>query len=429
MLASLLLIAFVAFIVFIRMLNREDVFIFPNDRDSITAERADTENNAFYALVEAMSLLPNKPTVAPFLIPGQKNSTPPFVAQPNSISHTLGIALAEDDPKFLQFLRDAEAAIEAAKSALDRPFFRLQYPLGIRHGGIHLPPNPQFSVLYATWLAHANVQIRFWDERDAGVESLNQLAQIQRMMTDEPLKLYYGWETREFSIDYYKIIQTLARNTTDRETLDALDGMLRDQPVPHQDMVAVLDAHLRAIDDTYMTPTILDSHDIEYRAGLEEQISLIQFQNVAEFFIQELDELKTLAPKTIPEYEPWLISADWAAVPWVDYLDSHCTLTLFDGLARAHRLNGLQVATRITVLLEKYNLDHAAYPEALEALTPDYVKSVPISPATGQPFEYSADGNFYNLSDIELNSYGYRGRVQSVDRYHYVKAANFDEEQ
>lgn len=427
-LVAFLLCGFVTLIISIRFLNRQDVIILPDQREVIATERANTENNAFYALIQATSLLPRKPALNRFAIPGQPEPREPFDPQPNSVSQILGIELPEDDPEFLQFLRDAEPAIEAAKKSLERPYFRLQYPVGIRYGGLHHPPNPKFSVLFSTWLAHTNAQIRFWGEEDAAIDSLNQLAQIQRMMTDEPLKLYYGWEVREFNIDYYKIIQSLVRNTTDRATLDALDVMLRDQPLPYEDMVTVLEAHLRAIDDTYLLPTILDSHNIEYQFGLEDQIKMIMFQNAAEFFISQLDELRELAPKTIPEYEPWFIHSGWSDVPWTDYVDAQCTITLFDGLTRAHRLNGLQVATRITVLLEKYKLDHAEYPETLDALTPDYVESLPISPAAGKSFEYSREQDFYNLSDIELNYYGYSGGIQSTVQHHYVKAANFDDE-
>lgn len=409
-------------IVVVNLSNRPDILVFPDDREQIAAERANQTENAYYVLEEAVALLPSKPTVVPKVTPGE----PTFEPGPNSISRLLGLRLAENDPLFVQFLRDSDLAIATAKEALERPYFRMQYPLALRNGGMYFPPNRPFTMLFGVWLARANAQIHSPDEREEGMQSLQDLSAVLRMMTVEPLHLYYGWEARPFTINFYNTLQDSILGSDDRDSLKALEQTLRDTPLPHQDLVAVLDAHLRALDDTYLSPTILQSMDIEREFDLEDQINLIQLQNVAEFFVEELDTLRDLAPKPIPEYHAWLASSGYAEVPWADYMDAHNTLTTFNALYGAHQLNGLHVVTRLAALLELYRIDHGEYPAELSALVPDYIDTIPSSPATAEPFQYERSSDFYILRDIPVHYFDYRGRAREAKSHSYVKVSQFE---
>jgi hypothetical protein len=45
-------------------------------------------------------------------------------------------------------------------------------------------------------------------------------------------------------------------------------------------------------------------------------------------------------------------------------------------------------STEVILAMAEYRLDHAAWPETLDQLVPDYLDAVPINPLTGEPFEY-----------------------------------------
>ena len=47
-------------------------------------------------------------------------------------------------------------------------------------------------------------------------------------------------------------------------------------------------------------------------------------------------------------------------------------------------------STEVILAMAEYRLDHAAWPETLDQLVPDYLDAIPINPVTGDPFEYDA---------------------------------------
>ncbi|GEM_PF-5464991 len=53
---------------------------------------------------------------------------------------------------------------------------------------------------------------------------------------------------------------------------------------------------------------------------------------------------------------------------------------------------------RLRLALEIYKNRNGAYPEKLEALSPQILKELPISEMTGKPFEYSKDKDVYRIS-------------------------------
>jgi len=53
--------------------------------------------------------------------------------------------------------------------------------------------------------------------------------------------------------------------------------------------------------------------------------------------------------------------------------------------------------------LKLYHLDHAAFPESLDALVPDYLPSIPPDELTGQPWMYRREGEGFILYSIGAN--------------------------
>ena len=59
--------------------------------------------------------------------------------------------------------------------------------------------------------------------------------------------------------------------------------------------------------------------------------------------------------------------------------------------------------TRLAVALAGYRADRGQYPEKLDDLTPDYVKSVPPDPFTDQPLIYRVTADGYLLYSVGRN--------------------------
>ncbi len=57
-------------------------------------------------------------------------------------------------------------------------------------------------------------------------------------------------------------------------------------------------------------------------------------------------------------------------------------------------------ALRLDVALRRYRLDHAAYPEDLGALVPDYIEELPVDPYSGGQFHYRRAGDGWSLHAV-----------------------------
>jgi hypothetical protein len=73
----------------------------------------------------------------------------------------------------------------------------------------------------------------------------------------------------------------------------------------------------------------------------------------------------------------------------------------FPGLERAmeacDQFNSAMGATQLAVALRRFKTDQGSFPDALSALVPAYMASVPIDPFTGQPPVYSREGAGFQL--------------------------------
>jgi hypothetical protein len=70
---------------------------------------------------------------------------------------------------------------------------------------------------------------------------------------------------------------------------------------------------------------------------------------------------------------------------------------------------------QIGLALAAYRDDHGTFPATLDALAPDYLKSVPVDPFTDQAFCYRRDGAGYVLYSAGFNGKDDDGRSRSDD--------------
>jgi len=67
----------------------------------------------------------------------------------------------------------------------------------------------------------------------------------------------------------------------------------------------------------------------------------------------------------------------------------------------------------IATALELYNADNESYPEKLDALSPDYMDSVPEADLWGKEYEYTPSGE--TIQAYELRSCGIDGKAGTKD--------------
>ena len=83
--------------------------------------------------------------------------------------------------------------------------------------------------------------------------------------------------------------------------------------------------------------------------------------------------------------------------PWFySQLTTALAPALIKAGAKVDRLLTISRMAEIACGLERYRLAHQAYPESLDALIPDLLKSLPLDPCTAKPFQYQRvpDGSF-----------------------------------
>jgi hypothetical protein len=116
-------------------------------------------------------------------------------------------------------------------------------------------------------------------------------------------------------------------------------------------------------------------------------------------------------PRPRPEWEP--PKPSWSPI------DKFANLSL-PGLARTVQtgdeyMSGLG-ACEIAVALRRYRLDHASYPDGLEALTPAYLDKLPINPHTGKVPVYARAGDGFTLKAPRDQRYQPRLQDWKIDR-------------
>lgn len=72
---------------------------------------------------------------------------------------------------------------------------------------------------------------------------------------------------------------------------------------------------------------------------------------------------------------------------------------------------------RTSVALAEHRLKHGSYPDSLQALTPDFLPSLPTDPFSGQPLHYQRHGSSYLLYSVGDNGIDEQGRQDKDDMH------------
>lgn len=347
---------------------------------------------------------------------------------PNSMGLLNSIARPDDDPEFLQYLKDSKPALDLALTALEKDYFLYPYAVVTPHRAFNIPTPVNPGHLFSAWFAYGNAQVHYWDEADQSIETFDNLFKVIKLHLEEhdDLNTRGDYWTRNKEL-YYKSLLHIIRNTSDTALIDNIETMLEAQPVLYDDMQRVLHNELRILDETLLAPETMLALGLEVNLRIEDRIQIIQLQNVTNFMRDQLPALEELVEKPVTEYEQWLKTSDWHKVPYTSYLDGYFTQSLMFTLHNAQKTNAMRTATLLAIPIERYKKDTGAYPNTLNALIPDYLDTIPLSPATNTPFQYDYDGNAqsYSLTDINIPRYGYDGNGSGVYRFDYITEKDF----
>lgn len=421
MILGLMLLGFIVLIIAATFLNREPVLLYPDDRDRIAAERADREHNAYYILEQAQQGLPELPE--PRLESEYSGEQLRVMNQSYSTSSILGVRMPLDDSRMLRYLEHAREAITLAHNAKDRPYFR--YPIPSTSGSINaqLPRNAPLNAICTNWFVYAAAQIRYLDEIDAGIQSLDDLWTVLSTFRTEPfMGSHYPNGTMHIVV-YFRSLHHLIRQIDNRDVLKKIDNMIRNHSPVHTDFRPILEAHMRLLDDAALAPKLCKEFGVKARLSIADHFRLFQFQQTSKYIIDNRHHYEEIIHLPLTSYENKLTSFAWYRAPYAGDIDSAVTKSLIYDLTTAHTANGMQPATRIVIALQRYHLDHNRYPERLDLLLPDYMDAIPGTPATteGVLYEVADDNQSYVLEDDGLPEFDHNGRIFSYDSVKYVR--------
>lgn len=348
----------------------------------------------------------------------------PFFPGQSSMGRMIGISLPDDHPDLHQFLRDSKPAFDHAATILDKEHYLPPYPPISYRRRADVPSPIRTNILFGTWLAYATAQIRYWNEPEQAVETLDTLYKVTKLARKNTISLY---ETTVEWSPYYKRIQSLIRESGDTTLINNIEKMLQEQPIPNEDMQKVLHHSLVLLDEALMLHEIAGLYGTAFEPDFDDHIHQIQLQNTVHYIRQELSDLQNLADQPPAQFQEWMKTTDWDTVFLARYVDNQIMMNISANHFRAHTDNAMHQATLLTINIERYKKDTGHYPDTLDDLIPDYLSEIPDSPATQKPYVYQKQQDLYLLSGQPIPQFRWDGKTTHHVTNRYVKPKDFPE--
>jgi len=355
----------------------------------LVAKRLDRENNAYYALVDAVALLPPAPPELGY-VKDETGSESEFKLAPGSVGELLSISRPDDDPLLLEYIDKSKPAVERARKALQKPFFTLP-PLDWDSESSKNAGRQDWETMFSLRGLCGLLILDAWAQPcspDPSADACLRLQQAIRFLTDQlSERLVIPLLPSPFAT---RIIRQ-ACPEHQRAFMQWLKEV-RDGWQPPRDRVELALSSIMK----YKPPSDPQPHLTRAWWGIpkkvEDQLSSLRqklfvsrhadlFREAAKLtqhqFAQQRDKFKIL------EQMP----------AWPHSLQLHAYSIYTNSIFFA-TVDGLRIATA----LEMYRHDHGTYPDLLDSLAPNYLPHVPQSPYDGQQFEYQREGDDYALS-------------------------------
>jgi len=340
-------------------------------------------DNAWFALRElANGLPPTPPPGRPGILMDQRGSQDAAF-----IATRLAIRLPDDDPKVLEYLEATRPAAEAMPGILDtQPFY--WPPLeSVQANRENIAAFETLSRLLCGHALHAAKESR---PEDAVRFALAALRLGMFVTCDGPLE--NALKGCELTSDAAVTAMSLPWGAYPSELgRTFLAGMkeLSSKPI---DLSAAIDWELRLVEAGFYTTSNPSQPD-----GLSGNL---QDAALRRFLRKHAKALREAATISYAELPGWSSRHERARM-----IEQKALPTRFTSLAAEAVQRRTLAATQVegllaVVALELYRHAQGAYPETLEALTPDYAEAVPMDAYAAEPFRYSLKDGAYQMYSV-----------------------------
>ena len=404
----------------------------PPEPPELVAKRFAPEN-AYSTVVEALSLLPQRPQ--PLKVPKKKDARflQDYQAEPGSLAWLAGVSRPDDDPEFLAYIEACKPALAKAREALQRPYFLVPIdwanppPLDTQ-----MDPRAPLGGLYAIgggFAVQSILALRGGDEA-AALDYAMDGARLALLLSNEQVvfAVFAPFPERILEVACRASVATLERAAT--EIASVRSGLGSNE--------AILASFLRDVDWNA-------SHSWErIPANSPENwftraVCQFRARGVRKWIAANRERLFAYAGKPLPETNEWAKSFvgretanDLArAAGFLDSGRGRGMIGSADDVRRfvvdtVRRVNVYKTryasildGATLMVALERFRRAEGAYPEALDALVPKYIPAVPSDVISGGALVYARDGEDYRLYSVGLNQRDDGGSgVQDGDSRH-----------
>jgi hypothetical protein len=353
----------------------------------LVKQRLDLENNAYYALVEAVALLPMPPFPVQY-VKNEATEEEKFTPERGSVASLIGVRRTDDDPLLLDYIDKAKPAVELARAAISKPFF-LFPPVDwtVMNEQIekatfqNLPLLHQLTGLLVLDAASKPCSL------DPGEDACHRMREVLELSFRMSADRYSGFALAE------KFAADVIRKSSiehQRETMQWLEETRR-----------AWTPRRAAIDFTIWH--VLKAElpvDPNYRPNMWERIHGTVKGRIRlasdKLFVRRHEKLyREAAELTFHQYD-----RQKERFKPIQVIPRHyVNLCLHGACVNANsRFFACVDGLRIAIALELYRRDRESYPDKLDSLVPDYLPELPKSPYDGRDFEYHREGNDYALS-------------------------------
>lgn len=411
-LLAVLLVVLVGALIVVMPLLRSTTPLMPPESAEVMAKRTAPEMNAYAALWEAMSLKPENP--APLAMPDKANPqvTTPYAFERGSLGELLRILRPDDDPALIRYIVQCDPAIAKVREALTRPCFLLPItwpeladPKSAGRQGTE--KQESLAQLGAILVARGVIAVRQEQGKDALALLLDayRLALLVRGDGDTPVAMIMILNQ---AVPHWFEVAHASSEADLRAALAALEA-LDDATKP---TTANLEFALRMVDNSAPPGGWLripdrerrnhHRHDDHVDDGDAEFARKVFFtshlRRAHRFALANRDMMFATVVMSYPEYIEWTKSHNdllrssqraWPCDPmvWVKGV-----------VAMQARMRLACAGAKLMTALELHRLAYGAYPETLDALTPEFLKAVPEDPFNAAPFHYERTDQDYVLS-------------------------------
>lgn len=385
-------------VIYARSLDRAVILIYPEEHIARDAQRQ-SPDNGFPLLLEAVKLLPTRPSPARF--PSSERGENPWeepalgVRQTPGLPVLCGIGLNDGDPQIYQYIEACAPAVAKAHEALQKPF--LLFPAAREFRDTQY----EEDITILTRAMIANGRVRF--EKEQTAESLAPLLdaiQLARALCRHEFLFSWADNIEGTALQQLRV---LGAKPDHYATLKAVLETLGPGYLPRHDALRTMFLH---IDDQLARKREADTSDPG--RNVFRGLFVYELQRVALILKQNQQLLFDTADNTPWTLQSWL--AENAKPSRGDRPDPFGIQRRINmSIWRAGGLQGEFVATQAALAVVAFQAETGAYPKTLDELVPKYFPQVPVDPCTYKPIGYlnpSPDAYTIYLFGIDATDHG-----------------------